>query len=191
MVVCSCICPSPPISRAARTLRRRGWIDAGLLGPTAVGRDGCAASCQNIGMGRIRMRMSNKLWGGRFTGATDPLMEQFNASIGFDKRLWQADMRAARPMRGAGARGHPDRGRGRGTCDWAGAGGRGVGTRRICDPARRRGHSHGQRTAPDRTGGDGGRQAAHRAQPQRPDRHRHAPLAARGDRDIAAAIWRS
>lgn len=36
--------------------------------------------------------MSNKLWGGRFTGATDPLMEQFNASIGFDKRFWAVDI---------------------------------------------------------------------------------------------------
>lgn len=36
--------------------------------------------------------MTSKLWGGRFTGATDPLMEQFNASIGFDKRMWQADI---------------------------------------------------------------------------------------------------
>lgn len=36
--------------------------------------------------------MSTKLWGGRFTGATDPLMEKFNASIGFDHRLWQADL---------------------------------------------------------------------------------------------------
>ena len=39
--------------------------------------------------------MSNKLWGGRFTGATDPLMEQFNASIGFDKRLWAVDIQGS------------------------------------------------------------------------------------------------
>jgi argininosuccinate lyase len=39
--------------------------------------------------------MSTKLWGGRFTGATDPLMEKFNASIGFDKRLWQADIQGS------------------------------------------------------------------------------------------------
>lgn len=39
--------------------------------------------------------MTNKLWGGRFTGPTDPLMEQFNASIGFDKRLWQADIQGS------------------------------------------------------------------------------------------------
>ena len=36
--------------------------------------------------------MSAKLWGGRFSDALDPLMETFNASIGFDWRLWQADI---------------------------------------------------------------------------------------------------
>ena len=36
--------------------------------------------------------MTNKLWGGRFTGKIDPLMERFNASIGFDQRLWAADI---------------------------------------------------------------------------------------------------
>jgi argininosuccinate lyase len=40
--------------------------------------------------------MSTKLWGGRFTGATDPLMEKFNASIGFDYRLWQADIEGSK-----------------------------------------------------------------------------------------------
>ncbi len=37
----------------------------------------------------------SKLWGGRFSGETDPLMEAFNASISFDKRLWQADIRGS------------------------------------------------------------------------------------------------
>ncbi|KJE92726.1 argininosuccinate lyase [Capsaspora owczarzaki ATCC 30864] len=37
----------------------------------------------------------SKLWGGRFTGATDPIMEAFNASIGFDKRLCHADIRGS------------------------------------------------------------------------------------------------
>ena len=36
--------------------------------------------------------MSSRLWGGRFTGATDPLMEAFNASIHVDKRMWRADI---------------------------------------------------------------------------------------------------
>jgi len=34
----------------------------------------------------------SKLWGGRFTGAIDPIMEQFNSSIGCDKRLWKEDI---------------------------------------------------------------------------------------------------
>ncbi|PNH05027.1 Argininosuccinate lyase [Tetrabaena socialis] len=34
-----------------------------------------------------------KLWGGRFTGKTDPLMEKFNESLPFDKRLWAEDIR--------------------------------------------------------------------------------------------------
>lgn len=33
-----------------------------------------------------------KLWGGRFTGATDPLMEKFNESLPFDRRMWKEDL---------------------------------------------------------------------------------------------------
>jgi hypothetical protein len=36
--------------------------------------------------------MSAKLWGGRFSGKMDPLMEAFNASLPFDKRLWRVDI---------------------------------------------------------------------------------------------------
>jgi len=32
------------------------------------------------------------LWGGRFTGQSDPLMVRFNASLPFDWRLWDADI---------------------------------------------------------------------------------------------------
>ena len=32
------------------------------------------------------------LWGGRFEGGIDPFMARFNNSIGFDARLWQADI---------------------------------------------------------------------------------------------------
>lgn len=39
--------------------------------------------------------MAKKLWGGRFSGETDPLMEAFNASIDFDRRLWAADIRGS------------------------------------------------------------------------------------------------
>jgi argininosuccinate lyase len=37
-----------------------------------------------------------KLWGGRFTGKTDPLMERFNESLPFDKRMWAEDIRVRR-----------------------------------------------------------------------------------------------
>ncbi|KAH9821299.1 L-Aspartase-like protein [Melampsora americana] len=33
-----------------------------------------------------------KLWGGRFTGATDPIMHEFNQSLSYDKRLYKADI---------------------------------------------------------------------------------------------------
>ncbi|KAI9341810.1 argininosuccinate lyase [Zopfochytrium polystomum] len=32
------------------------------------------------------------MWGGRFTGKNDPLMQEFNASFRFDKRMWAADI---------------------------------------------------------------------------------------------------
>ncbi len=37
-------------------------------------------------------RMASKLWGGRFTGKTDPIMEQFNNSISYDKTMWREDI---------------------------------------------------------------------------------------------------
>lgn len=36
-----------------------------------------------------------KLWGGRFTGKTDPLMEKFNESLPFDRRMWAEDIRVS------------------------------------------------------------------------------------------------
>lgn len=38
---------------------------------------------------------TKKLWGGRFSGATDPLMERFNESIHFDRRLHKADIQGS------------------------------------------------------------------------------------------------
>ncbi|XP_059178418.1 argininosuccinate lyase-like [Physella acuta] len=42
------------------------------------------------------MTEGGKLWGGRFTGAIDPIMEKFNASIQFDKRMWKADIEGSK-----------------------------------------------------------------------------------------------
>jgi len=38
----------------------------------------------------------DKPWGGRFEGSTDELMEKFNASIGFDRKLYRADIEGSR-----------------------------------------------------------------------------------------------
>ena len=38
---------------------------------------------------------SNEMWGGRFDDKPSDIMEQINASIGFDKRLWRQDIRGS------------------------------------------------------------------------------------------------
>ncbi|KAG5284780.1 hypothetical protein AALO_G00030430 [Alosa alosa] len=38
----------------------------------------------------------SKLWGGRFAGGTDAIMEKFNASIAYDQRMWDADIRGSK-----------------------------------------------------------------------------------------------
>lgn len=37
-----------------------------------------------------------KLWGGRFTGATDPLMNLYNASLPYDQKMYAADLEGTR-----------------------------------------------------------------------------------------------
>lgn len=79
------------LARGLGALAPRGGLSAGgsrvgIHGASAVvaGRRGLSsASSDDTGP---------KLWGGRFTGAVDPLMEKFNASIGFDKRMWKEDV---------------------------------------------------------------------------------------------------
>jgi argininosuccinate lyase len=39
--------------------------------------------------------MSNSMWGGRFTASPDAIMEEINASIAFDQRLFRQDIRAS------------------------------------------------------------------------------------------------
>lgn len=38
----------------------------------------------------------DKMWAGRFAGGTDPLLERFNASIGYDRRMWREDIAGSR-----------------------------------------------------------------------------------------------
>ena len=39
---------------------------------------------------------ANLMWGGRFAGGQDALMEEINASIDFDKRLAEHDILASK-----------------------------------------------------------------------------------------------
>ena len=40
--------------------------------------------------------MSNKMWGGRFGSEPDPIMEDINASIDFDRHLYRQDIAASK-----------------------------------------------------------------------------------------------
>ncbi len=46
--------------------------------------------------GEPMAKPSDKAWGGRFERPVDPLMEKFNASIGFDRRMWREDIAGSR-----------------------------------------------------------------------------------------------
>ena len=41
------------------------------------------------------MTEAKKLWGGRFTGQIDPGFARYNRSFGFDRRLFEADVRGS------------------------------------------------------------------------------------------------
>ncbi|KAG8451781.1 hypothetical protein GDO86_003830 [Hymenochirus boettgeri] len=41
------------------------------------------------------IKQGNKLWGGRFTGKIDPIMEVFNSSVSYDQRMWSADIKGS------------------------------------------------------------------------------------------------
>ena len=71
---------------------------------------GANQSCNNpkVWMLRVAQRASTgtisramctqpvKLWGGRFTGETDPIMEAFNRSMGYDQRMWSQDIQGSK-----------------------------------------------------------------------------------------------
>lgn len=43
----------------------------------------------------MNQKTANKQWGGRFTSGPSSIMEQINASIGFDKNLWKQDIQGS------------------------------------------------------------------------------------------------
>ena len=59
-----------------------------------------------------RNEAANPQWGGRFAAGPSAIMQEINASIGFDRKLWRQDIRGSpRPCRHAGeCRDHRGRG---------------------------------------------------------------------------------
>lgn len=41
------------------------------------------------------MASKSSIWGGRFTGGVDPLMQAFNESLSYDKRMYRADIQGS------------------------------------------------------------------------------------------------
>ena len=128
------------------------------------------------------------LWGGHFERGPAPLMEQINASIGFDKRLYAHDIagsKAHAAMLAAGR--HPERGRARRHRRRPRAHpGRDRGGR-VPVQRRARRHPHEHRGAAHRADRRARPQAAHRALAQRPGRDRLPPVGARRDRSHRSA----
>ncbi|MGB3813728.1 MAG: argininosuccinate lyase [Shinella sp.] len=46
--------------------------------------------------GNSETKSSNQMWGGRFASGPDAIMEEINASIGFDKKLYAQDIRGSK-----------------------------------------------------------------------------------------------
>ncbi len=133
--------------------------------------------------GKRGIESSNQMWGGRFAEGPSAIMREINASIPFDKALWRQDIAASKAhvaMLGAcGIVSAEDalaieQGLDQVAAEYeAQRRARGLGPRR---------HPHDHREPAGRTDRSGGREAAHRAQPQRPGGDRFPPVGARCDR---------
>lgn len=84
------------------TVSRRDAIKlAALTGAVAAGCGGSgnglsAATMSNDPAPPAGPGAANSLWGGRFGGGPSAIMQEINASIGVDKRLWREDIQGSR-----------------------------------------------------------------------------------------------
>lgn len=63
--------------------------------PRALGERRCSQGGKEINCS-CSPDQSGKLWGGRFVGAVDPIMEKFNSSIAYDRHLWEVDVQGSK-----------------------------------------------------------------------------------------------
>ena len=126
------------------------------------------------------------MWKGRFQQATAALLQQYSESISFDWRLWRHDIEGSIAHSAAlEAAGLITRRGARADRRWLARNRRGDRGGHVSVQDRARGHPHEHRGRADAAHRRRGRQAAHRAQPQRPDRARSAALSARGVRRVS------
>jgi len=78
--------PLAPAPRALSTVRRAP--PRGAAADVRAMSDGVGVSS----VSSVGFRLSRS---GRFSGETDPLMEQFNASLPYDKRMWKQDIQGS------------------------------------------------------------------------------------------------
>ena len=126
----------------------------------------------------------SQAWSALFSEPMSELVQRYTASVGFDQRLWRADIDGALAhAEHAGRAGHHRRRRTCAAIERGMAQIRGeieAGTLRL--EARARGRAPEHRGAPDAAGRRRRQAAAHRPLAQRPGRHRRAAVAARRDR---------
>ena len=127
--------------------------------------------------------MKNRMWGGRFAEGPDAVMEEINASIDFDRKLFRQDIAGSQgPCPHARAPGHHRGGRCRKDCSGSRHDPARNRSRRVHLLPRARGHPPQHRGAAGRADRPGRRPAAHRPLAQRPGRHRLPAVGARRHR---------
>ena len=82
------------------TVTRRDAIKLAALGGAVAA--GCGASANGLSAqamssdANVPPGTANSLWGGRFGAGPSAIMQEINASIGVDKRLWRQDIQGSR-----------------------------------------------------------------------------------------------
>ena len=134
---------------------------------------------------------SNLQWGGRFAAGPSLIMQEINASIDFDRKLWRQDIRGslahAAMLAKTGILGAAEE-----KADQRRPGGDRARDRQRALPVRRGAgrHPHEYRGAADRSHRRGRSAPAHRAEPQRPGGDGFSPVGARRDRRTGRAACR-
>lgn len=84
----------PSLTAAAVPGRSNGSMPSGFPRRAGDLRSGCGGNVRRVHV-VAAAEEKKKLWGGRFSEDIDPLMEKFNESLSFDRRMAQEDIRGS------------------------------------------------------------------------------------------------